>query len=118
MLRIRPWRGNVRELENVLERAMVMCDDALIRPTDLALFDDSDPALEDEERGLFRSLAARRMTLDAVEERLIEETLELTSGNKVAASRILGLSRRTLQRRAHSSSSARSEDPGKGGGGS
>ncbi|MGE4653394.1 MAG: sigma-54 dependent transcriptional regulator [Myxococcota bacterium] len=115
MLRTRPWRGNVRELENVLERAMVMCDDAVIRPADLALFDDSDLEVGDEERGLFRSLAARRMTLDEVEERLIEETLDLTSGNKVAASRILGLSRRTLQRRAHSSPGARNEDPGEGG---
>ena len=58
------------------------------------------------------------MTLGEVEERLIEETLDLTSGNKVAASRILGLSRRTLQRRAHSSPDVRNEDPGKAGGGS
>ena len=95
------WRGNVRELENVLERAMVMCDDEIIRPADLDLFDSSEPGVVNAERELFRALAARRMTLSDVEARLIDETLELTEGNKVAASRILGVSRRTLQRRKH-----------------
>jgi len=94
-----PWRGNVRELENVLERAMVMCDDTLICPEDLALSDQADPGNPETERELFRALAARRLTLAEVRARLIDETLELTAGNKQAASKILGLNRRTLQRR-------------------
>ena len=95
------WRGNVRELENVLERALVMCEGAIIRPADLAVLDPAQSGAADPEQELFKVLAARRMSLSDVEARLIDETLELTAGNKVAASRILGVSRRTLQRRKH-----------------
>jgi DNA-binding NtrC family response regulator len=48
---------------------------------------------------LIRGLAERRMTLEEVELRLVEETLALTGGNMARTAEILGVSRRTLQRR-------------------
>ena len=56
--------------------------------------------LSASEQEVFQTLVERRVPLRAIEERMIEETLKATGGNKVEAARILGISRRTLYRRS------------------
>jgi len=77
------WPGNVRELRNVLERAAIVCDGALIAPEHLALQHDDPPE-------------ARSTNVKEVERRLIEQVLADCRGNKTRAARRLGLTRKQL----------------------
>jgi DNA-binding NtrC family response regulator len=88
-----PFEGNVRELENCIERAYILALSDIIEPGDLA---PEDPT---------PSLAAGPIvdtsdlpTLQELERRYIVRVLKLTAGNKEEASRILGIDRRTLYR--------------------
>jgi two-component system response regulator HydG len=86
----RRWPGNVRELENVIERAAILARGALITLDDIqSELMDADPS----EPGL-------RPTLAELERRYMQRVLEETKGDKNAAARVLGVSVRTLQRRA------------------
>jgi DNA-binding NtrC family response regulator len=82
------WQGNVRELNHVVERAVLMAGDSLIRPNDLALRSGHEgaPRLED-------------MSLEEVESFLIRKALARYSGNVSHAAKALGLSRSALYRR-------------------
>lgn len=91
------WPGNVRELENLLERLVILSEDGFI----------DTPQLPSSIRSLISEKKIPRPTLTdqgldlntAVEEfenRLIEEALRRTKGNKQAAARLLGLKRTTL----------------------
>ena len=82
------WPGNVRQLENVVERAATLTKGPSITPADLST-DFLSPV------GAGRPL---RPTLQEVEQQYIERVLAETKGDKNAAARILGVSVRTLQR--------------------
>jgi DNA-binding NtrC family response regulator len=102
-LKLQPWRGNARELENAIERAMALTDASEIGPDDLpftgpASVEEAEPAA-----ALLQSAVGQRMTLRELEERYIDQILRLTGGNKVQAARILGIDRKTLYRRAERS---------------
>ncbi len=91
------WPGNGRELRNVIERAVVVCDGDLLAarhlPPELAahtMATSRDPA--DPPAGT---------SLDEAEKRLILKTLETTGGNKTRAAEILGISVRTLHNKLH-----------------
>jgi DNA-binding NtrC family response regulator len=92
-LQAHSWPGNVRELENALERALILAGEAEILPEHV-----SSPAIV---RG--RSRAADVLTegfdLDAFERELIYAALERAGGNKAAAARMLGITRRRLYSR-------------------
>jgi DNA-binding NtrC family response regulator len=87
------WPGNVRELENALERALILAGEGKIGPEHVL-----SPAIV---RG--RSRAADVLTdgfdLDAFERELIYAALERAGGNKAAAARMLGITRRRLYSR-------------------
>jgi DNA-binding NtrC family response regulator len=93
-----PGEGNVRELENTIERALAVGNGEHIRAEDL-LPDDPGADVSPAPEEAIQALVDRRVPLRAIEERMIEETLKATGGNKVEAARILGISRRTLYRR-------------------
>lgn len=82
------WPGNIRELENVIERSFLSSLETVIRPEDLKFHD---PKKLDS---LFNFAG---MSLSEVEKRLILQTLELTLNNKSKAAQILGISIRTLR---------------------
>jgi DNA-binding NtrC family response regulator len=102
-LQAQPWRGNARELENAIERALALTDAVEIGPDDLLFGSGGAPAEADPAAPLLRSAAAEKITLRELEERYIEQILRLTGGNKVQAARILGIDRKTLYRRAERS---------------
>ncbi|MBI3294288.1 MAG: sigma-54-dependent Fis family transcriptional regulator [Deltaproteobacteria bacterium] len=95
-----PWPGNIRQLENAIERMVVMNETGAITPEELP-----DDVLEFEEKRFLLSQAAAGGSLkdrvkDAtrvVETKMIEDALMKTSGNVTQAARHLNLSRKGLQ---------------------
>jgi len=86
------WPGNVRELENVLERAVVLCKDRMIVPQDL-------PAHIAPRRFEGNVLKVPMGTpMREIQEKVIDQTLAITSGNKEKAAKILGVAARTIYR--------------------
>ena len=87
------WEGNVRELENVVERAVVLATNELIDESDI-------PTQETQSPVDFVSSATRDFpTINQLEERYIKTILEKTAGRKDKAAQILGINRRTLYRK-------------------
>jgi DNA-binding NtrC family response regulator len=94
------WEGNTRELENVIERAIALCDGPEIGPEELPLPDDgSGPSEPPNTASLVHDALDAQLSLAELEDRYIDQVLESTRGNKVQAARILGINRRTLYRR-------------------
>ena len=96
-----PWPGNVRELENTIERAVVLTRDSCIAPADLPedILNISKNA-EDVSSGLrVLNIPIGRIPLKDIEKIVMEETLKQSKGNKNIASKILGISTRTLYRK-------------------
>ena len=83
--------GNVRELANIIERAVIVSSGAEIEAADLP--ESMRVAAARRER------KAQRPTLAEVETEYIHETLAATKGNKTEAARILGISRKNLYER-------------------
>ena len=85
--------GNVRELENILERAVTLCEAEEISPDDLLLRDrEGDP-------GTGEPNAALPQQLETVEREAILRALEKTRYNKTRAAELLGMSFRSLRYR-------------------
>jgi two-component system response regulator HydG len=87
------WPGNIRELENCIERAVIMAKEEMITPVDFP------PQIQklsgEKETGGFA--IPYGISLEAMERELIVKTLAETGGNRTRASEILGINRRTLQ---------------------
>ena len=90
-LRAHPWPGNVRQLRNVIERAVVLSKCGLLSLEDLP-----------EEFSHARTsvpVQDSRRTLKEVELRAIRDALEMCDGNKSKAAKMLGISRKALYKR-------------------
>jgi transcriptional regulator with PAS, ATPase and Fis domain len=91
------WPGNIRELENVIERTVILSDAPVIRPDALPA---NIRSFLSEKKIPTPSLGDEGMDLNAAveefENRMIDEALRRTNGNKQAAARLLGLKRTTL----------------------
>jgi two-component system response regulator HydG len=92
-LRAYPWPGNVRELEHAVERAVILTRSKLVDLVDLP------PAVSQVEPATRVVPIPLGMPLSEVEQRLIEETLRLTKGNKELAAKLLGIASRTIYRK-------------------
>jgi len=99
-LRRYDFPGNVRELENILERAMALCADNTIHENDLYL---TQGISRDKVAPLDGTLGTRGLPLhdflDHVEREAIMKALEATRFNKTAAAKLLGITFRSLRYR-------------------
>jgi len=86
-----PWKGNVRELENIIERAILMCKRDLIDTKDLFMNEKNKETQETKYTFL------PTVSLKEIEEKVIFHALDQTNGNRTHAAEILGISVRTLR---------------------
>ncbi len=86
MLQEYSWPGNVRQLRNVLDSAVVLAAGSEVEPSDLSLRDVGTDRLD-------------TLRIDLWEERLIREALARTDNNIIEATKLLGVSRATLYRK-------------------
>ena len=91
--------GNVRELENILERAITLCEGDNIEESDLHLPRESSPAQPIASGEVRSSPPALEPYLDNIEKEAIVKALEKTRYNKTAAAKLLGISFRALRYR-------------------
>ena len=93
----RSWRGNVRELQNAIERAVIVSEGNLLTSNDFRLLDP--PGDSRGPTSTLGELPENGVDLPALNRRLIAEAMERTQYNVSAAARLLGLSRATLRYR-------------------
>ena len=111
MLEAHDWRGNVRELENAIKRALVLASGEVLLPEDFSFIDSEAPrratgvdlpglvlrevetALEAGSDNIYRRI------LERVERPLIEAALTRTDGNQIRAAALLGINRNTLRKK-------------------
>lgn len=87
------WHGNVRELENTVERAVALCNTSWIDVADLSLEAQAVPP------GKVDRLFSRFLTLKELEKEYIHHVLTTTGGKKEEVAAILGIDRKTLYRK-------------------
>jgi transcriptional regulator with PAS, ATPase and Fis domain len=88
------WPGNIRELENALESAMALAQGDTIEAKYLPAFLLITPL---EARDFYQ--IPKELTLQEMEKRIIDLTLQRTGGNKTKAAKLLNIGLRTLQRK-------------------
>lgn len=87
------WPGNIRELENVIERAAILCQNNIIEPRDLSL--PNSPMTLPSTNGR-DSKVGTTIPLKEIERMHIEAVLQSLRGNKTETAKILGISLKTL----------------------
>ena len=98
-----PWPGNIRELENVLERTILFCDRRTIRASDLPPSLRHNPAADAAQMTPSSSVAPGPLKqivkgqVQAIERDLIVRGLEVTGGNVTRTAKLLKISRKSLQ---------------------
>ena len=104
MLHDHPWPGNVREMQNVIERAIILCSDSeMIEPQHLGLTAPARMPAADTQRksplGLVQTAGAigEFPTLDELERQHILAALARSNNNRTHAARLLNISVRTLR---------------------
>jgi DNA-binding NtrC family response regulator len=90
------YPGNVRELMNVVERIFITCPNGKVTFEDLP--EELCTKMDSTRNGqsMLKVLPEKGVRLQEVEKELILKTLELTKGNKMAAAKLLGITRRRL----------------------
>jgi DNA-binding NtrC family response regulator len=93
MLKSYRWPGNVRQLRNIIERALIVSQGPLITVADLP------PEMKRSSGSSSTFELHLGMSLDEVERELIMRTIDFTNGNKSRAAEVLGISLKTLYNR-------------------
>lgn len=105
LIRNHDWPGNVRELKNVIQRAVLVCNESVLMPHHLPPRFQPNKSISEEIAADSRSYKARGTndivvqvgsSLDEMERITIAKTLEYNGGNRKRTAEILGISRRSL----------------------
>ena len=94
-----PFPGNVRELENMVERAAILAGSEVIDRAHFPALAEARPPVSAPGRSTVLKIPEEGISLVALEKELILQALEISGGNKSQAARLLGLTRRTLYSR-------------------
>ena len=94
-----PWKGNIRELRNVIERAMILCKGNQITTRHLILQVPAGHQFENVDKAINYLIADSGIDLSELEARFVRHAMQLSRNNVSKASRLLGLSRPTLRYR-------------------
>jgi two-component system, NtrC family, response regulator HydG len=97
LLQHAPWRGNVRELKSVVERACIVTDNRILSEREVSAAMIAPPASGTED-ALQIDAMSRPMDLSTLQREQIERVLRQVRGNKAAAAKLLGLTRQSLYR--------------------
>lgn len=105
------WPGNVRQLHTAVEHAVVMSQDSTVTPSDLPDYLHISSEEHTKQQNIstitdFKLESLPSLNLQYVEQQVILLALQRTKGNRSAAAELLGINRRTLQRKIADSPSA------------
>lgn len=122
-LRSRPWRGNVRELQNVIEHVAVLVEpDSVIMPDDIPLYEDGGAPVGVERAGAVLAAsdepyhAAKDRVVARFEQDYLARLVSRAGGNMSKAARLAGVDRTTLYRLMDKHQVPREEGEGEGDG--
>ena len=109
VLKVYGWPGNVRELENVMERAVLICNEASIGPEHLFLENIANNSIVKKNAQMEEQIPMSNnsgqnenvSTLYEMEKNMIFDTLNKFNWNKTKASKVLGISVRTMRNKLH-----------------
>lgn len=95
------WKGNVRELENTIERAVVLCDSDTINLSDLPTFESEKKIITSSNNQVINAFFSieNEMTLDTLNKKYIEFIFEKNGYAKDQTAKGLGIDRKTLYRK-------------------
>lgn len=110
LLRAYNWPGNVRQLRTAVEHGVIMAEGDIITPNDLpALSDDLSENAEEKTGDDFKLEPSPEFNLELLERKTIQAALRHTDGNRNAAAKLLGINRRTLQRKLNEYSNTKTQ---------
>ncbi len=93
------WKGNIRELKNVMERVVLLSEEEELTESHFSFLIDKKNVVETEDDKFILQIPAKGIKIDMVLKTLILKTLAITKGNQVKAAKVLGLSRSKLRYR-------------------
>lgn len=93
------WKGNIRELRNVIERAVLLSEDTELKEKHFHFLNDNLQSGNINQDKFILKIPSKGIQIDLVIKELILKTLKITNGNQVKAAKILGLSRSKLRYR-------------------
>lgn len=99
-----PWKGNVRELENTIERAVVLCNTGYVEVEDLKMIEGIDPDGSQPKAGVFdfKYLTQNKiLSMDELTKMYIRHVLNVNEGAKEKTAKDLQIDRKTLYRKLH-----------------
>lgn len=99
LLKSYKWKGNIRELRNVMERVMLLAEEEELTDGHFAFLLDGKDVIETEEEKFILQVPPKGVKIEVVLKALILKTLKITGGNQVKAAKVLGLSRSKLRYR-------------------
>ena len=98
LLKNQYWKGNIRELRNAFERAMLMIEGNRLKENHFSFLNTNKEEIKNKGEFVLQ-IPPEGISIDIVVKTLIQKTLEITKGNQVRAAKVLGLSRSKLRYR-------------------